>query len=231
MGNFFDAISDPEMRLKIQPSRPKVFNEAVKVAVELEAFDKAERQRQGNKYVRGTACTSASTETPSEHSVIQPILERLDKLLKSYETKKSSPDSATGGSNPKFRCYKCKKPGHFQRDCPLIKKSPPEGNKSAGEDTNAKRVGRFCDKSSTRKKGRKAKRSASARFVEAGMYLPVQINGIETNMLVDSGAAASLISVEVYEMMDKGNKLSLKPVQGEMVAVNGMNLKTLGYCD
>ena len=49
----------------------------MKVAIELEAFDKAEGQRQGNKYVRGTACTSVSTELPSEHSVIQPILERL----------------------------------------------------------------------------------------------------------------------------------------------------------
>ena len=228
MGNFIDAISDPDMRLKIQQSRPKVFNEAVKVAVELEAFDKAERQRQGNKYVRGTACTSVSTESPSEHSVIQPILERLDKLLKSHETKTASPDSANRGSNPKFRCYKCKQPGHFQRDCPQTKKNRPEGNKEAVGETNAKR---FCDKSSTRKKGRKAKRSASARHVEAGIYLPVQINGIEINMLVDSGATASLISVEVYEMMNKGNRPCLKPVKGEMVAVKGMNLKTLGYCN
>ena len=94
MGKFIDAISDPQMRLKIQKSRTKVFNEAVKVAVELEAFDKAERQRQGNKYVRGTACTSASTESTSEHAVMQPILDRLDKLLKSHETKTASPDSA-----------------------------------------------------------------------------------------------------------------------------------------
>ena len=55
MGNFIDSISDSEMGLSIQQTRPKVFNEAVKVAVELEAFDKAERQCQGNKYVRGTS--------------------------------------------------------------------------------------------------------------------------------------------------------------------------------
>ena len=55
MGNFVDSISDSEMGLKIQQTRPKVFNEAVKVAVELEAFDKAERLCQGNKYVRGTS--------------------------------------------------------------------------------------------------------------------------------------------------------------------------------
>ena len=31
--------------------------------------------------------------------------------------------------------------------------------------------------------------------------------------------------------MDKDKRPSLKPVQGEMVAVNGMNLKTFGYCN
>ena len=40
-GYFIDAILDLEMRLKIQQSRPKVFIEAVKAAVELKAFDKA----------------------------------------------------------------------------------------------------------------------------------------------------------------------------------------------
>ena len=38
MGFFIDSISDAEMRLKIQQTRPKDLNEAVKVAVELEAF-------------------------------------------------------------------------------------------------------------------------------------------------------------------------------------------------
>ena len=66
MGNFIDSISDSGMRLKIQKTLPKVFNEAVKVAVELEAFDKAERQRQGNKYVRGTSSNGIPNDVSSE---------------------------------------------------------------------------------------------------------------------------------------------------------------------
>ena len=108
MDNLIDAISDPEMCLKIQQSRPKMFNEAVKCVVELEAFDKAQRQRQGNKYVRGTSCTCMSAESTIENSAIQPFLEKLDKLLNSNETKKTS-DSVKEGTNPKFRCCKCKK--------------------------------------------------------------------------------------------------------------------------
>ena len=37
-----DSISDAEMRLKLQQTRPKDLNEAVKVAIELEAFDRAD---------------------------------------------------------------------------------------------------------------------------------------------------------------------------------------------
>ena len=48
-------------------------------------------------------------------------------------------------------------------------------------------------------------------------------------MLIDSGATASLISVKVFNQM--ANQPSLKPVKGEMVALNGMNLKTHGFCD
>ena len=53
MGYFIDAISDAEMRLKIQQTRPKDLNEAIKVAIELEAFDRAERQRMGSNMQEG----------------------------------------------------------------------------------------------------------------------------------------------------------------------------------
>ena len=49
MGYFIDSISDAEMRLKIQQTRPKDLNDAIKVAIEMEAFDRAERQRGGLK--------------------------------------------------------------------------------------------------------------------------------------------------------------------------------------
>ena len=47
MGYFIDAIPDAEMRLKIKQSRQRDLNEAIKVAIELKAFDRAGRQRRG----------------------------------------------------------------------------------------------------------------------------------------------------------------------------------------
>ena len=232
MGNFIDSISDSDMRLKIQQTRPKVFNEAVKVAVELEAFDKAERQRQGNKYVRGTSSNSTPDDGSSETTV---ILQKLSKFLDQADATNTPSSSDVRGqysTQRKVRCYKCKKLRHIQRNCPYNKNQSTESTenrKGQGEGSNMKRVGRFCDKRSSRKRARKSKRIASTRCVEAGMYLPVQINGINTDMLIDSGATASLISVEVFNKM--ANQPILKPVKGEMVAVNGMNLKTHGFCD
>ena len=232
MGNFIDSISDSDMRLKIQQTRPKVFNEAVKVAVELEAFDKAERQRQGNKYVRGTSSNSTPDDVSSETTV---ILQKLSKFLDQADATNTPSSSDVRGqysTQRKVRCYKCKKLGHIQRNCPYNKNQSTESTenrKGQSEGSSMKRVGRFCDKRSSRKRARKSKRIASTRCVEAGMYLPVQINGIHTDMLIDSGATASLISVEVFNQMV--NQPILKPVKGEMVAVNGMNLKTHGVCD
>ena len=103
MGFFIDSISDAEMRLKIQQTRPKDLNEAVKVAVELEAFDRAERQRRGFKYGRqtDTQCEAASdlkkilniiNEDKNEQKAeLRTILEQVSKL--SQEDKKKSAPS------------------------------------------------------------------------------------------------------------------------------------------
>ena len=79
MGFFLDSISDAEMRLKIRQTRPKDLNEAVKVAIELEAFDRAERQRRGQKYARQT---DAQTEGNSELKKIVELINEEKKEQK-----------------------------------------------------------------------------------------------------------------------------------------------------
>ncbi|VDI38718.1 Hypothetical predicted protein, partial [Mytilus galloprovincialis] len=50
---FIDALVDSEMRLRIKQSRPKGLNDAVRLAVELEAYNKAENKvREGRGYLR-----------------------------------------------------------------------------------------------------------------------------------------------------------------------------------
>ena len=77
MGFFVDSISDAEMRLKIQQTRPKDLG--VKVAIELEAFDRAERQRRGQKFARQT---DAQTEGNSEMKKIAELISEGKKKQK-----------------------------------------------------------------------------------------------------------------------------------------------------
>ena len=176
MGNFTDAISDTEMRLKIQQSRRKVFNEAMKVAVELEAFETAERQWQCNKYVRGTSCSSVVAESSTETSA---ILKKLDKLLALNETKET-PNGAIEESKSKPRCYKCKLIGHIQRNCPQKENESTASTVSetiTGGHAFVNRVGGAFERKWSRKKENQY-RQVSERVVEAGIYLPVNVNGV-----------------------------------------------------
>ncbi|XP_046571011.1 uncharacterized protein LOC124279245, partial [Haliotis rubra] len=47
--HFIEALQESEMRLRVQQSRPRTLDEAVQLAVELEAFQHAEIQRQGGR--------------------------------------------------------------------------------------------------------------------------------------------------------------------------------------
>ncbi|MEW8548378.1 MAG: hypothetical protein AB2693_33155, partial [Candidatus Thiodiazotropha sp.] len=147
MGFFVDSISDAEMRLKIQQTRPKDLNEAVKVAIELEAFDRAERQRRGQKYARQA---DAQTEGPSELKKIaeliaeekkeqkedlQKIIEQVIKLTKD-EMKRDNPSlikqdqrevsiennipksKPNLNGKPKKKCFICGNEDHLANTCP-----------------------------------------------------------------------------------------------------------------
>lgn len=105
MGNFIDAISDAEMRLKNQQSRPKVLNEAVKVAVELEAFDKAERQRQANKYIRGASHMPEHVDKSKSEVSNEDILKRIEQLLQHQPKFSFVNNNPQQDNKRKIRCY------------------------------------------------------------------------------------------------------------------------------
>ena len=67
---FIDSISDADMRSKTQQTRPKGFIEALKVAIELEAFNRAERQKRGTKYIRPTDTEDERNSDPKKQVAI-----------------------------------------------------------------------------------------------------------------------------------------------------------------
>ena len=100
---FVDAVPDEDMRLRIRQSRPKSVREALKVALELESYQLASRQRQ--KTVR-----TVRTELPEMHSGTTapsdgtpPWLEELSRCIKQLTSFKSEVASTKPQSKPPRR--------------------------------------------------------------------------------------------------------------------------------
>ena len=101
--HFMDAIIDPDMRWKIFQSRPESLNEAARTALEYEAFQKAEVQRVGKKYV--CAVSSQEQKEPTEDRELQQLRKDVNNLV---ETLKGMELKKTGGSGGRKNTKKSK---------------------------------------------------------------------------------------------------------------------------
>ncbi|KAK3726509.1 hypothetical protein QZH41_014243 [Actinostola sp. cb2023] len=75
---FLDAITETDMRWKIRQARPKSLNEALGVAVELEAFMSAEKQRQ--RSARAAQVTTNSAENDKTKKTNDGLREEIEEL-------------------------------------------------------------------------------------------------------------------------------------------------------
>lgn len=130
---FIDALSDFDMRLRIQQSRPKSLNDAVRLAVEIEAFCRAERQRRHDVgFARGATKDAVDINTASAQSSIgvneeivklrleiqqsmRDLENKISKLSASKELDKSNDTEHVGGFP--FKCHHFGRRGHKIKDC------------------------------------------------------------------------------------------------------------------
>ena len=61
---------------------------------------------------------------------------------------------------------------------------------------------------------------------EAGMFINAKVNGVITNLLIDTGATVTLISTVFFK--DMSNMPTLSPSQGDILTANGESLKVAG---
>ncbi|CAC5407397.1 unnamed protein product [Mytilus coruscus] len=74
--HFIDALDDSDTRLRIQQAHPKTLDDAVKLAVELEAFYIADKQRDKPSSVRNFAI-SESSEVSGQIKTLSDVEEEL----------------------------------------------------------------------------------------------------------------------------------------------------------
>ncbi|CAC5403728.1 unnamed protein product [Mytilus coruscus] len=174
---FIDALVDSEMRLRIKQSRPKVLNDAIRLAVELEAYNTAESKtlksmghlRQTTSDERTDAPNSLDTAVSMEQmttwmQTIENILQSLTKELRNLKIKIQS----TEGTHK----------NDFDTDGTVnILKSEV---KSTINDNDAVVV------------------SASE---DAVMFVELSIQDVPVKFVVDTGATLTVVSSRVYDLI------------------------------
>jgi uncharacterized C2H2 Zn-finger protein len=110
---FVDALVDSEMRIRIKQARPRNLNEAIQLAVELEAYTRAEK----TNYARSTITEPVDCRTAS-------ALEELSAKVEALQTEIRELKAQRNERSPRVRqklCYFCRKPGHVRKDCKACK--------------------------------------------------------------------------------------------------------------
>lgn len=83
--HFIDALTVSNIRLRIQQARPKNIDEATKLAVELDAFHQAEKQRE--KHLSTSVLHVNTTETSICTMTFNRVSQKFQKSCRKYERK------------------------------------------------------------------------------------------------------------------------------------------------
>ncbi|KAK3104661.1 hypothetical protein FSP39_007335 [Pinctada imbricata] len=243
---FIDALHNADMRLKIKQSRPKNLNEAVCLAVELDAFNNAEKKRDGTGCVRAAECHKV-TDVSSKDVIklVQDTNKALSDMRKEIQDLRQSqnrditvptglppvyqgvPTPAYQG-RPKVRCFYCNKEGHIQRRCRAYIKAKQEERKKREKQGPT-------ENSLETKKGSSNSLGSANVTGQSGMFLSAEMNGKQVKLLIDTGATISIIaqnlvhntSLEKMEsdiLIADGSALSIKGVTTLLCKIGGMDI-------
>ena len=232
---FLDGLHNSEMRIKIKQTRPGCLNEAIQRAVELEAYYKAERRRTENIRTMEQQDVTQASKIDKFIDTMQKNMEFLQREIKDIKQwkfymqkkgqspqQKAQEQQKTEESVGKLRkCFRCGSDQHLKRECPL------EMN---ARDKEAKNTSRNWKSDQTQ--GNEKKKGMHSRVVcsvnEAGAYITAKLHGMDTYLLVDTGATVSLLSKTCYENIQGEENYELKSVDKEVLSANSSVIEIYG---
>ena len=240
---FLDGLYNSEMRLKIKQARPLNLNDAIQRAVELEAYNRAERQRTDNIRVMN----KDSTDT-AKVSKIDQFMETVEKNMRSlqkdmrdlkqwkFQSQSYKPQSQgsmnrQNNSKPQDRskvrkCYNCGSDEHLKRNCPMPPKESSENGQKMLDSSNASRNEGLHEGRDNPTDGQCSRVVRSLN--ESGLYATARIHGMDTYLLIDTGATVSVLSKVCFENIAGSENFKLTKVQGDVLSASGSALKVLG---
>ena len=133
--HFIDALNEPDMRFRIFQSKVGTLDQAVEVAVEMEAFQMAEKHR-GNAYSRKMVqeVTISSKQHSQEFETkIRETMEALSKVINSLKEEVQELKYKRNRNSENIRCWNCGNQGHSRKDCTKERQGNDIGFKPKGD--------------------------------------------------------------------------------------------------
>ena len=224
---FIDSLISVDMRLRIKQARPTSLNEAVRHAVELEAFNRAEKSKLESQGILNAATTSSptqeqkATQGADELQQLKSAVERLGKELEKiirenkYRYRQPRPVNTKQETNARWekRCFECGSKFHLRSNCPKLK--------------SWNVVKRKAEVSKSEKDSSK-KAPATANSLGPGLYVHVNFGGQILNSLVDTGASLTVMSTRVWESSNLSKHGMLPEYNRTVVTASGAALEVKG---
>ncbi|XP_021371063.1 uncharacterized protein LOC110461754 [Mizuhopecten yessoensis] len=238
---FIEALADSDMRIRIKQGIPQNLTDTIRLAVELEAYNRAEKKwSDGKAHLRATNTddspttekANVTTEKASQNSDMSSLLKDIQQQLQSLQddimklkgsNRSSSQQRPNKDKTSRKTCYYCNEEGHFRRNCPKLKNQATTDN--GADKPVAKRVRTRRRRKQTEQK---ANIGVSSAVHEAGMYIKTDIHGAKAKLLVDTGATITLISEDLYNHISQAARPELKQISKEVLTASGDKLPILG---
>ena len=124
---FIDAILDGDTQLRLKQSKRQSIRAALELALELESYRLASRQRDLHVREMSTAPMEETPTVPADGKKCQQedVLAQVKVLLEEIRAPKGNMQSYSGTWMRDQLCWACGKRGHFRRDCYNFRRSTP----------------------------------------------------------------------------------------------------------
>ncbi|CAG2234439.1 unnamed protein product [Mytilus edulis] len=249
---FIEALADSEMRIRIKQSRPQGLNDALRVAVELETYNRAEKQlKDGRSYLRQASQTEEKEShidknENSDHIALTELMSKMEQKLqelqkdmrelKNDSNSRQTEEPRTQNNNGRGRFNRGgfrQRGGRYNNGGRGFSGNTNgnrdnsyngQSNYNSFNDSRGRGTTRMIKSSQNQKNGLHGNIGVSTAAHEAGMYVDTDLYGLSASLLVDTGATVTIISEKTYNRIPRARQPDLMSSNQQVFTASGDQL-------